>query len=348
MLLEQLGFSKEECISARNNADEFIKEAQNDEATKAYLEALIEKMAFDGVATAKNVGDLLATSALASLGFGAANSLIDHTGKAISSIGAKKRKQQAFNNMLAVNEDLQQADSDRVELAFNTLHSLNPTYAQDPLIASEFVQQVVDSARLPLNAVNDLVRAREGLARAEITPRYIQPDLAKLVMDSEKSNRTPSNRTSNKGRENVPPKANQSNSKGKKKTSSALPLKILRAIDGTMADHQETKKPKKKSKKKVKIASITKKLKDALTAKQLRSAYGNFSTARRLKKLNKQLETNIINVDPKQVEESIKIYNRMGRQDLADGLTASGLVYGSMGAAGALGYKATRKKSKNK
>ncbi len=182
MLLEQMGFSQEEIIEARRNADSLLKQASEDAGVSTELEDLLTKMSLDAGQAFRNVGESLATAGLATLGYAAANTAVDQGRKLINSIGSRQRKEIAFNNMLAVNDGLAEADPGKVELAFNTLHNLNPEYASDPLVASEFVQQVIDMRRLPIQTVNELVRARESLARSSgQSSMIIQPGMADIA-----------------------------------------------------------------------------------------------------------------------------------------------------------------------
>lgn len=50
-----------------------------------------------------------------------------------------------FRRMLDVRPSLADADPNKVRLAFNTLHHLNPSMARVPLVASTFVEQALDS-----------------------------------------------------------------------------------------------------------------------------------------------------------------------------------------------------------
>ena len=318
-LLENLGFSPEECALARKSADSLVKRASYDETAHRTLRQFKKKIAFDVASAAQNVGESVGASALAALGFGAANALVDQTGKAINAMGEKKRKQQAYVNMMAINEELQQADPERVGLAFDTLYTFNPDYAKNPLVASEFVQQVIDSARLPINTVNDLVRARDSIARANSSAPYLRPDMAPIAIGRPPKKEHPGEKQTKNW---VNQEAKAASNKGKKKKAST-------------------------------IRNFAKGVRDAATLKDIRRGLELKRTAKdpsSILKKNKKLNQNPFSeldalFSPK--NERPGILNREGNESLRKGIARSGALYGTAGAVGA-GVALHRHRKSNK
>ena len=88
------------------------------------------------------------------------------------------QKPKAYKGMVEAAPGLRKRDQKKVQLAFNSLYSLNPTLAKDPLTASSFVERSLtrsdagDSAGayVDVQTAKDLLRSRpqsdDGIARA--------------------------------------------------------------------------------------------------------------------------------------------------------------------------------------
>lgn len=69
----------------------------------------------------------------------------------------------SYKGMVETNPDLAKADSKLVQRTFNTLHTFNPQYAADPMVAGAFVRSIVESARVPMDVINNIVAARKNI-----------------------------------------------------------------------------------------------------------------------------------------------------------------------------------------
>src|SRR6185295_1489676 len=141
-----------------SNVADFMKAANAD---PALYEAALEKTSFpDMGGVGKAVGSvfegipwkpIVGTAAVgAGLELGAR--AIKGTYDAVKGSIDKARH---YKQMMEHNEDLATKDPKIIQRAFNTLHKFNPGYASDPLVSGQFVRSVAETARLPLDSVNN-------------------------------------------------------------------------------------------------------------------------------------------------------------------------------------------------
>lgn len=159
-----MSFTKEELDAARARVDDLWKQASEDPETRVELEKL--GFSFGNLLpSASELGRTAATAATVGATFGGINAVARGIESLIGNFGEAKRKAKAYEEMVAANPSLREHDSSKVQAAFNTLHKFNPDYASDPLVASEFVGQVVETERVPLQSINELVKARANMSR---------------------------------------------------------------------------------------------------------------------------------------------------------------------------------------
>ncbi len=84
------------------------------------------------------------------------------------------QKAKAYEGMLETNPGLKDENPELVQKGFNTLFRFNPQFAQDPLVASTFVKNIVDQERLNLADVKALVDARKAMAPAATGPNFME------------------------------------------------------------------------------------------------------------------------------------------------------------------------------
>lgn len=108
----------------------------------------------------------LAASALLGIGVGVGNTLISTGKKPIKSIMEKAQHGKRFDKMLDANPDLKREDQTKVRAHFATLHRFNPDYADDPLVAGEYVKQNLNMEGINFNTVKSIVDARKALTEA--------------------------------------------------------------------------------------------------------------------------------------------------------------------------------------
>ncbi len=69
-------------------------------------------------------------------------------GAALSGLSAIKEnidKNRGFKAMLELNPGIRKMDRPRVKATFNSLHTMNPDYANDPLISGSFIAKTMES-----------------------------------------------------------------------------------------------------------------------------------------------------------------------------------------------------------
>jgi hypothetical protein len=67
--------------------------------------------------------------------------LVEGIRKAYHAIAKNSR----FENMMKITPSLKDEDPNKVRMAFNSLHNLNPGFAKDPLVAGTFVKKTLDT-----------------------------------------------------------------------------------------------------------------------------------------------------------------------------------------------------------
>jgi len=139
----------------------------------AFLKEAAEKLAINPVGLAEKtplwgrVARELEARALPTLitgGLLAGGGLAAAGGKAlVEKLLASRHRNQAFQDMLEVNPQLQREDPTKVQRIFDSLFRFNPSYARDPLVAGTFVDSSLSDAKMHINTVNALVDAHAKL-----------------------------------------------------------------------------------------------------------------------------------------------------------------------------------------
>lgn len=75
----------------------------------------------------------------------------------------KKKKKDAFEEMMKSNPRLKNHSEEDIHKAFDSLYRFNPHYAKDPWVAGTFVNETLSQERLDVNTVNNLVAAKDKL-----------------------------------------------------------------------------------------------------------------------------------------------------------------------------------------
>lgn len=120
----------------------------------------------------KSMLPALAASAIFGVGMGAANSLIAAGKAPLKKAVEKVQHGKRLDKMLDANPDLKREDQTKVRAHFATLHRFNPDYADDPMVAGEYVKQNLAMEGINFNTVKSIVDARKALteARAKESP----------------------------------------------------------------------------------------------------------------------------------------------------------------------------------
>lgn len=108
---------------------------------------------------------------------GLANDAISDT---ISGVKSSISRYRNFNKMLDKHPNLK-SHSNRtlVQDAFNTLHTLNPTYASDPLVSGSYVKRVIDSEGVDMNMLGALATSNKAINDASRKQDSLTPLLAR-------------------------------------------------------------------------------------------------------------------------------------------------------------------------
>ena len=65
-------------------------------------------------------------------------------------------KAKGYKTMMEENPDLAKLPAKQTQAIFNTLNTLNPTYASDPLVSGSFVRNTVDMERLDVGSLKNI------------------------------------------------------------------------------------------------------------------------------------------------------------------------------------------------
>lgn len=139
-----------------------------------------EKVAFNPLKNLKV--DL--SPVLGALALGAA---ADVGSRAFSAIAEPLMASRGYKAMLETNPGLQGQDAKRVQLAYNSLRTINPTYADDPAIAGTFVNQVLNYSTEPdqipvqidLGTANAVTSAGKNMAGMR-SDNFLQKSLGRV------------------------------------------------------------------------------------------------------------------------------------------------------------------------
>ena len=120
----------------------------------------------------KTAVPLVAAGALVSTGLEAGMGL---TREAIGKVRDTAMKSRRYKEMIKANPALSDYPAPKVQMAFDTLHRFNPTYASDPLVAGTFVRNAVEQERIDIQQINSMLKARSDLARARESESPFKP-----------------------------------------------------------------------------------------------------------------------------------------------------------------------------
>jgi hypothetical protein len=104
--------------------------------------------------TLKGMGTLAGASLIVGAGMKGLDAIYD---KASNAIGRAR----GYKAMVEANPGLKKMDRKRVEMAYNTLHKFNPEMAEDPLVASSFVNRVAEMGQVTTQDIGNLMAARD-------------------------------------------------------------------------------------------------------------------------------------------------------------------------------------------
>lgn len=99
-----------------------------------------------------NIREQFGKAMISGLGAGAATAAIGAGAVAAKALMNAATKSRSFRQMLEHNQDLvehHQADPKRFNQMFTSLHTMNPAFAKDPIVAGTYMRQMVES---PMNA----------------------------------------------------------------------------------------------------------------------------------------------------------------------------------------------------
>lgn len=117
-------------------------------------------------------------------------------GKAFSAIKNRLTKQRDYKGMLRANPHLGKEDASKVQMLYNSLHSMSPSMAKDPLIAGSFVRSSLDLSpesgpAVPPATAQMLARTQESIQKGK--PKSLRERMPMVpVMQMEPPEKPPS------------------------------------------------------------------------------------------------------------------------------------------------------------
>jgi len=110
----------------------------------------LEKIAMGQLGTLGQMGILMGGAALAPVVGQLASAGINRLMQK-----SQAQIQQDLKRVLEVHPEIGRPEDPRVQMAYNSLVKLNPTYAEDPLIAGPLLKQIVESRMDPTNPMSN-------------------------------------------------------------------------------------------------------------------------------------------------------------------------------------------------
>lgn len=150
----------------RQNVSDFMKCATQD---PELLSDALEKLGFDLKPWGTALGNTAKGLATVALFAGAANAVGDVYETAKDSI----QKSRNYKAMMDQNPELRDLDATKVQQSFNTLHRFNPQYAQDPVVAGEWVASNARRQGIDWTQLKNVVDASKSM-RTSQPPLYRQ------------------------------------------------------------------------------------------------------------------------------------------------------------------------------
>lgn len=158
---KDMGLTEEQVKHAELEAEALLKEAGDNP------EALIEmSKAADGFLPSGIRNQMMGTAG-AVIAAMTAQEAYNAVRSGVGSMRDSQAKARAYKDMIRNNPQLQEEDARKVHQLFDTLHTFNPQYAQDPLVSGSFVSQGLQFQDMPggiLPSVNNLAQARKNLS----------------------------------------------------------------------------------------------------------------------------------------------------------------------------------------
>lgn len=150
----------EQAGQIRSNVDEMLKDVH----TRADAAVLVKEAGLWDILKTVGAEKILPTVAANALLLGGAAGV----GAAVRGIRDSLGHAKGYKQMMDADGDLGegrlgQLDSRRVQAAYKTLYSLNPTYAKDPFVAGQFVNNVASQAMVPMEAFHGLTQATKNI-----------------------------------------------------------------------------------------------------------------------------------------------------------------------------------------
>lgn len=171
---EAYGLTDEQKARVQGNVAEFMKAAQQDPELAL---AAMEKLGFLSAATKgllKEVGKNALIATGATLAASAAASGLGKARDAFKGMTDKRDMERGYGSMMEAAPHMRKMDQAKLRGAYRTLHTFNPSYAKDPLVASSFVQDAMDMERpFGVNTINALVQSHSQMTKSKGDPSDI-------------------------------------------------------------------------------------------------------------------------------------------------------------------------------
>ena len=174
--------TEEQAERAEAWAKDFMKLAAEDPDLE--LEAL-KKLAYN--AFLKDVGKNVVIGLATALAAGAVTAGMGKAKQIFSDAKKPREMETGFQSMMQAAPHLRSVDENKARGAFRTLHTFNPHYAQDPLVAGTFVQQAMDVERMDLPMVNQLVETNWKIQQGKRAPSDLHPYIQSAMTSAMKT-----------------------------------------------------------------------------------------------------------------------------------------------------------------
>jgi hypothetical protein len=144
------------------NVADLVKRAKID---PEFRREALEKLGLSLEPTAGTILKLMGTGALLTAGVTGASKAADLISNKIRERNTSIQKARAYKGMMDANPELSSpgVNAKMVQRHFDTLHRFNPDYASDPVVAGGIVRNSLQSAVPNIDALNNLVKARQSI-----------------------------------------------------------------------------------------------------------------------------------------------------------------------------------------
>ena len=113
-------------------------------------------------------------------------------GKGVQELSERYSKPREYQSMINANPTLKKLDSGQVQMVYNSLRRIAPSFAKDPLIAGSFVRNTMEMApetgpAIPLQTAKLLAEAQKNLRKQQPSTVRLGPLVQPIKTDTDNS-----------------------------------------------------------------------------------------------------------------------------------------------------------------